>query len=82
MSAVGYIIGALVILVSLAIIFAVLFQQGRRAGINGAISGGADTFLSKSKARTVDAKLARWTKYIAILFFVLAIVANIIALKG
>lgn len=82
MGAVGYIIGALVILVSLAIIFAVLFQQGRRAGINGAISGGADTFLSKSKARTVDAQLARWTKYIAILFFVLAIVANIIALRG
>jgi preprotein translocase subunit SecG len=80
--ALGYIIGALVIIVSLAIIIAVLFQQGRRAGINGAISGGADTFLSKNKARTVDAMLARWTKYIAILFFVLAIVANIIALKG
>ncbi|MBQ4119296.1 MAG: preprotein translocase subunit SecG [Clostridia bacterium] len=82
MGVVGYILGAFVILVSLAIIFAVLFQQGRRAGINGAISGGADTFLSKTKARTVDAQLARWTKYIAILFFVLAIVANIFALKG
>lgn len=81
MSAVEYIIGALVILVSLAIIFAVILQQGRRAGINGAISGGADTFLSKNKARTMDAALARWTKYIAILFFVLAIVANIIALR-
>lgn len=82
MSAVEIIIGILVILVSLAIIIAVLFQQGRRAGINGAISGGADTFLSKNKARTVDAMLARWTKYIAILFFVLAIVANIIAIRG
>ena len=82
MGVVGYIIGACVIIVSLAIIFAVLFQQGRRAGINGAISGGADTFLSKTKARTVDAKLARGTKYIVILFFVLAIVANIVALKG
>ena len=82
MGAVEIILGILVILVSLAIIFAVLFQQGRRAGINGAISGGADTFLSKNKARTVDAILARWTKYIAILFFVLAIVANIIALRG
>lgn len=82
MSAVEIIIGILVILVSLAIIFAVLFQQGRRAGINGAISGGADTFLSKNKARTADAVLARWTKYIAIAFFVLAIVANIIALRG
>ncbi len=82
MGVVGYILGAFVILVSLAIIFAVLFQQGRRAGINGAISGGADTFLSKTKARTLDAQLARYTKYIAVLFFVLAIVANIVALKG
>lgn len=73
--------GIAVILVSLIIIAIVLLQQGHRAGINGAISGGADTFLSKNKARTADASLARWTKYIAILFFVLAIVANIIALK-
>ena len=76
------ILGALVILVSLIIIVAVLFQQGRRAGINGVISGGADTFLSKNKARTANAIFARWTKYIAILFFVLAIVAKVISLKG
>ncbi len=82
MSAVEIILGIFVIIVSLAIIIAVLFQQGRRAGINGAISGAADTFLSKNKARTVDAILARWTKYIAILFFVLAVVANAISLKG
>ena len=82
MSAVEIILGIVVIIVSLVIIFAVLFQQGRRAGINGVISGGADTFLSKNKARTVDALLARWTKYVAILFFVLAVVANIIALRG
>ena len=75
------ILGALVIVVSLAIIAAVLLQQGRRAGVSGVISGGADTFLSKNKARTLDAMLARWTKYIAILFFVLAIVANVIALN-
>ncbi len=81
MSALEYIVGAVVILVSLAIVFIVLFQQGRRAGINGVISGGADTFLSKTKARTWDARLARMTKYFAIAFFVLAIVANIIALN-
>lgn len=75
-----YVLGAVVILVSLLIIAMVLLQQGRRAGINGAISGGADTFLSKTKARTLDAKLARLTKYVAILFFVLAIVANVIAI--
>ena len=82
MSALEIILGILVILVSLVVIGVILLQQGHRSGISGAISGGADTFLSKNKARTFDASLARWTKYIAALFFVLAIVANIIALKG
>ena len=81
-NAVEIILGIAVILVSLVIIAVVLLQQGHRAGINGAISGGADTFLSKNKARTADARLSRMTKYIAILFFVLAIVANVIALRG
>lgn len=82
MSAIEIILGIVVIIVSLAIIGAVLLQQGRRAGISGAISGAADTFLSKNKARTFDAFLARWTKYIAALFFVLALVANFVSLKG
>ena len=75
------ILGIAVLLVSLFIIVVILLQQGHRAGITGAISGGADTFLSKNKARTFDATLARFTKYVAILFFVLALVANIIALR-
>lgn len=81
MNAIEVIVGALVLIISLVIIFVVVLQQGRRAGITGAISGGADTFLSKNKARTVDAVLARWTKYIALIFFVLVIVANAIALR-
>ena len=82
MSAIEIILGILVILVSLVIIAAVLLQQGRRAGVNGVISGAADTFLSKNKARTFDATIARLTKWVAIAFFVLAIVANVIALRG
>lgn len=74
-------LGIVIIIVSLFIIAIILLQQGRRAGISGAISGGADTFLSKNKARTFDAALSRFTKYVAILFFVLSIVANIIALN-
>ncbi len=81
MNAVEIIIGILTIIVSIAIIAIVLLQQGRRSGIQGAISGGADTFLSKNKARTADAFLARFTKYAALIFFVLALVANFIALK-
>ena len=78
MSALDIIIGILVLLVSIIVVAVVLLQQGHRSGINGAISGAADTFLSKTKARTADAKLARITKFIALGFFVLVLLANII----
>ncbi len=75
------ILGVVMILVSLVLIGVILLQQGHRAGVNGAISGAADTFLSKNKARTVNAKLARLTKYGVIVFFVLVLVAGIISLN-
>lgn len=75
------IVGAIVLLLSIVIILVVLLQEGRRQGISGAISGGADTFLSKNKARTVDAFLAKWTKVIAIAFFVLVLLAGFFGLN-
>ena len=79
MTALEIILGILMILVSLIIVAVILLQQGHRAGVNGVISGAADTFLSKNKARTVNTKLANMTKYITIAFFVLAIAANAVA---
>ena len=73
------IVGVLMIIVSVIIIAVVLLQQGRRTGI-GAISGGADTFFSKNKARDIDAVVSKLTKYVAIAFFVIAIAATAIAL--
>ena len=52
----------------------VLLQSGKSAGLSGAIAGGMDTFLSKNKAKSWDAKLARWTKWVAIAFIVLSMV--------
>ncbi len=75
------ILGIVMVLLSIIVIGIILLQQGRRAGVNGVISGAADTFLSKNKSRTVNAKLASMTKYIAIAFFVLALVANIISIN-
>ena len=73
------ILGVLLGLLSIVIIVLVLFQQGQRAGISGAISGAAETFLSKNKARTIDAALKRYTMIAAIAFFVLAIAATAVA---
>ena len=81
MPALEIVLGVLMILVCIVIIAVILLQQGHRSGVNGVISGAADTFLSKNKARTVNAKLASMTKYITIIFFVLALLANVIALS-
>ena len=69
-----FVLGGVLIVLALIIIAVVLLQEGRRKGISGVISGGADTFLSKGKAKAVDAVLARWTKYIAALFMVVVVI--------
>ena len=85
MGAVEIIFGIVLLLFALAIILVVLLQEGHQVDVRikcrfcrGAITGGEDTFLSKNKARSMDAFLARWTKFIAIGFFVLVLVINII----
>lgn len=55
----------------------VLFQSGKRSGLSGAISGAADTFLSKNTARTWDARLAKMTKWVAALFILLTLTLNL-----
>ena len=77
MSIYEYIIGGILILSSLLIIFVVLLQEGRQANV-GVISGAADSFLDKGAARTLDQKLAKWTKFIAIGFFVLVLAGMLV----
>lgn len=78
MSVVGYILGGVLILFSILIILVVILQEGHQQGV-GAITGGADTFFSKNKARSIDSFLARWTKFFAIGFAALVVALNIIS---
>jgi preprotein translocase subunit SecG len=66
------------LLCGLGIIMIVLFQSGKSAGLSGAIGGVADSFLAKNKAKTMDAKLARATKWIGALFLILTMVLLIL----
>ena len=79
MDALKLIITIVQLLCGLTIILAVLFQSGKSAGLSGAIGGVADSFLAKGKARTIDAKLARATKWIGAAFLVLTLVLLILA---
>ena len=66
------------VLCGLAVIAVVMLQSGKSAGLSGAIAGGADTFLSKNKAKTIDAKLARATKWFGAVFLVLTMILLIL----
>ena len=61
-------------IVALGLIAIVMLQSGKSAGLSGAIAGGVDTFLSKNKAKSADARLAKMTKWVAIVFMVLTLV--------
>ena len=73
MAVISAIVHILLILVAILLIVAVLMQQGNSAGL-GAISGGAETFLGKNKAKSVEGKLALITKASAAAFVILAII--------
>lgn len=78
MEAVQLILTIITVICALFLIAVVLLQSGKSAGLSGAIAGGMDTFLSKNKAKSWDAKLARWTKWVAIAFIVLSMVLCLI----
>ena len=78
MGALKLIITILQLICGLAIIVAVLVQSGKSAGLSGAIGGVADSFLAKNKAKTIDAKLARATKWFGAVFLVLTMILLIL----
>jgi preprotein translocase subunit SecG len=77
-STISLIITIIQLVSCITLIGVVLLQSGKTAGISGAIGGGSDTYLSKNKGRSLDAKLSRATKWVAIVFAVLTLLLSII----
>lgn len=75
-----YALGISLIVTSIALIAIVLLQEGRSAGLSGAIAGGAETFLGKNKSKTIEHKLVKITKFLAVFFFVISLGANLLFL--
>ena len=78
MSTVKLVITIIQLILCLGLTAIVLLQSGKRSGLSGAIAGAADTYLTKNKARTADAKLAKMTKWVALIFVILTLVLNMI----
>lgn len=75
-----YVFGAVLIVVSIIITIVVLMQEGRSQNLSGAITGGSDSFVGKSKGRTIEGKLERVTKWLIIGFFVIVLGAFLVFL--
>ena len=56
----------------------ILIQSGKSAGLSSAIAGASDSFMSKGGSKTLDAKLAKATKWIGLAFVVLSLLAAIL----
>ena len=68
------ILSIICVIVDVILVAVVTLQSGKNAGLSSTIGGGADTFLSKNKARSLDARLAKLTTWVAVLFMILTVV--------
>ncbi|WP_302626270.1 preprotein translocase subunit SecG [uncultured Eubacterium sp.] len=67
---------AVFMIVCFIITVVILLQEGKQAGLTGAISGAAESYWGKNKGRSMEGKLEKVTKICVVLFFVLSVVLN------
>ena len=65
------------VFICIALTVIVLFQEGKSQGL-GSISGMADSYWGKNKARSMEGTLEKFTKFAAVAILLLALVLNII----
>lgn len=70
------IIQVIFILLCIALTALVLMQEGKSAGL-GAIGGAAESYWGKNKARSMEGKMVKITKYLAVGFMVITIILNL-----
>lgn len=81
MNVLGFILGGVLLVVSIAIIVVIILQEGNQQGL-GVVTGAADSYFSKNKARSIDAFLSRWTKVFAAVFVIFVIALNALSFFG
>ncbi len=65
-------------LAAIAVIVIVLFQPGNSSGV-GAVTGAAETFFGKNKAKSMEGKLKKWTVIAMAVILVLSVLFFLVA---
>ncbi|MCP4324340.1 MAG: preprotein translocase subunit SecG [Alteromonadales bacterium] len=67
------VINVILALASLVLVFSILMQSGKSAGMSGSIGGGAEQIFGKNEARGLDKVFDRATKFAAVAFIICAV---------
>lgn len=65
------------VLICIGLVVVVLMQEGKSAGLSGAINGVADTYWGKNKGRSMEGALVKITRILAASFIILSVVLNL-----
>jgi len=71
-------LGIIVVAVSITIL--IMLQESKSQGLSGVIAGGAENLFGKTKGRSFEDKLVKYTKVGAGIFFVLTLGATLLFL--
>jgi len=72
MSTLKLILQIVFIIICIALALIVLMQEGKAQGL-GAISGAAESYWGKNKGRSMEGKLVKITKWLAIGFMLISV---------
>lgn len=79
-----YIIGAILLVLAVAIIVLISLQQSKRRGLGNSIAGNgaSESYLTKNKIATNEKKHQKWTLVLSIVFVVLVLALYIVHSNG
>ena len=70
------IVTVLYVLICVALVAVVLFQESKAQGLSGSINGVAETYWGKNKGRSMEGMLNKITKILIAAFVIIAAVLN------
>lgn len=67
----------LYVIICVTLTVVVLMQEGKSAGLSGAINGVADSYWGKNKGRSMEGGLVKFTIFLTAAFMILSVVLNL-----
>lgn len=74
MTTVQLVLTIIQLIFAVVLVVMVMVQSGKSEGLPASLGGGnSESFLAKNQSKTLDAKLAKYTKWVAFIFMALTL---------